>query len=79
MALTDEQVFAAADQMQREGVKVTVRRLLLADSGRTVASDSPSPIGFQSNAERLQASPLQRARSIGQAMPSCERSLLPVP
>ena len=50
-----------------------------ACSGRTVASDSPSPIGFQSNAERLQASPLQRARSIGQAMPSCERSLLPVP
>lgn len=55
------------------------QRPLLADSGRTVASDSPSPIGFQSNAERLQASPLQRAKSIGQAMPSCERSLLPVP
>lgn len=27
MALTDEQVFAAADQMQRDGVKVTVRGL----------------------------------------------------
>ncbi len=71
----------AWEDLVKQGSHATLERsrwLLKANCSRPRGGWS-SGCGRACTSSTAAASPLQRARSIGQAMPSCERSLPPVP